>query len=242
MTRVAGAGLDPPQDYCAIDYVEPEHEPRGAINGPWREWSELLPQSDEPSRTPTADRPDSNSAEPLHVATKRLMNLISQDASLSFLEKCSPHMSSFIKARVLQDMLHGLNDTNGSVVNGLVVAMELGLPSLQGESPKLLESNLRAGRGASATSYNRRKVLFGGARQGQGHTITDVELLGRKWLLYDYGATIPGKPKDPIDDPFNGLLSERNQCLTIHLGSGLELCERNGPVPLAKRFSIELDN
>ena len=150
------------------------------------------------------------------------MDRINKEPGLSFLAQCTPHMSSFIKARVLQDMLHGMDNANDSLMNGLAVAMELGLPSLQEEASKLMENNLRSGRGTSAISDNKWKVLFETPQQRSGFTVTGVEVLGRKWHLYDFGDTIPATPSDPINDAFQSVLSERNQRLSIHLAAGLQ--------------------
>ena len=55
-------------------------------------------------------------------------------------------MSSFIKARVLQDRIRGLEDSNSSVKNGSLVAIELGPPPLQEDARGLLEDKHRAGK------------------------------------------------------------------------------------------------
>ena len=49
---------------------------------------------------------------------------------------------------------------------------------------------------------------------------TSAMILGRKWLILDYGDAIPGRTDDPMMDNFGELISERNQCLAIHLAAG----------------------
>ena len=113
-----------------------------------------------------------------YILRQRGLWEINSGPNMEYLRNCAPHMSSFVKAMVLQDMIHGLNGVADSIMNGLAVAMEFGLPTFQDESPTLLGNNLRSGRGASATSDERRMVLFGTARQKSGNAVTRVEIMG----------------------------------------------------------------
>ena len=45
------------------------------------------------------------------------MKVVDSDRNTEFLKDCSEHMSSFIKAMILQDRLHGLVDTGASIKN-----------------------------------------------------------------------------------------------------------------------------
>ena len=107
-TRVAGSKYQTPEAYRDIDYVERESELRLAVNGPWHEWAEVLPQEDCPEQPTTCEHPDASSEDWLHIETKRFAESINNDTSLQFLTKCTPHMSAFLKARVLRDMTHGV--------------------------------------------------------------------------------------------------------------------------------------
>ena len=66
------------------------------------------------------------------------MELLNKDERLSFLSACSARMSSFLKARVLHHTMHGVSDIEASMKNGLAVAVEMGLPAMQGEDGSLL--------------------------------------------------------------------------------------------------------
>lgn len=94
--------------------------------------------------------------------------------------------------------------------------MELGLPSLQEESPSLLETNLRSGRGASAEPDRLREVKFEDTYQKVVYTVTGVGIMSRKSVVYDYWGAIHGWDHYPINEAFNGVLNECNQCLPIH--------------------------
>ena len=76
--------------------------------------------------------------------TQKLKKELNSEGRLNFLSTCSGHMSSFIKDRVLQDMIHGLSDVGASVKNGLAVAVELGLPALQNEDGRLMGNKFRS--------------------------------------------------------------------------------------------------
>lgn len=136
-------------------YVDQACELREAIRGPWKDWAAILPQEDDPSTVPTHDHPESFAEERLHVENKMFMDDINKNPRIEFLRNCTPHMSSCAKDRILQDVIHGVNDVDGSITNGLAAAMELGLPTLRGESSDPMENNRRLGRGASAASDNR---------------------------------------------------------------------------------------
>ena len=184
-TRVAGSKYQTPEAYRDIDYLERESELRLDVNGPWHEWDEVPPQEDCPEQPTTCEHPDASSDEWLHIETKRFAESTNNDPSLQFLTNCTPRMSAFLKARVLQDIFQGVQDVNDSIANGLAVALKLGMPALQEESTVLLETNLRPGRGASAESDNRRNVKFDNTHQMAGHTVTRVALLNTKWDVYD---------------------------------------------------------
>ena len=51
------------------------------------------------------------------------------------------------------------------------------------------------------------------------------------WDVCDYGDTITGVANDPIDDAFEGVLNERNQCLAIHQSDGHVFWKGDREVP-----------
>ena len=71
-------------------------------------------------------------------------------------------------------------------------------------------------------------MLFESSQQRTGRAVTGVEIIGRKWHLYDYGDATPGVQDSRISDIFQGVINERNQCLSIHMADGLELSSKEG--------------
>ena len=55
-------------------------------------------------------------------------------------------MSSFIKARVLQDKLNGMHDIDASIKSGISAEVELGTPALQEESGRFLVDKFGSGK------------------------------------------------------------------------------------------------
>ena len=88
-------------------------------------------QGDGPNTATATGRPASNPEEWMHIETRRFTEPTNKDHGLGFLNNCARHMPSFLNARLLQDILHGVKDVNDSIMNGLVVAVALGLPRLQ---------------------------------------------------------------------------------------------------------------
>ena len=131
-------GLKVPLEYGNIDYVAQESDLRTLAHGPIHEWAEIIPQHDGHHWVVSTDHPMLVGTETSLTDTQQHMSIINADKSIAFLKDCSEHLSSFLKARILQDRLHGLDDAGASVKNGLAVAVELGLPSLQVETSKLL--------------------------------------------------------------------------------------------------------
>ena len=221
ITRVSGNPVGIPADYTDIDdFFEQETELRQMALRPAHAWAELLPQHDgtHPSVEQCTVKPTGTEHDMLE--TQRMMASINAEKGVEFLKKCSNHMSSFIKARILQDRRRGLTDCDQSIKNGLAVAVELGLPALQTEAKDLLESGMRAGRSATHEADEKWKVKFGHIQNHGKVCATQIFLMGKEWTAVDYGDTITGCREDPISDAYWGMIHERNQCLDIHLAAG----------------------
>ena len=129
-------------------------------------------------------------------------------------------MPTFIKARVAQDRLHGVTDVNASIKNGLGVAVELALPSLQTDACMLLARNFRACKFDSCAPDHLREIRFVDVRHHAEVTLARATIAGRPFTLIDYGDTIPRTKDEPINDEFGEITTHRNQCLAIHLAAG----------------------
>ena len=124
--RVAGNVTDPPGDYVELDYVPLESDLRQAVHGPWGEWAECLHRHETGAGGVTADHIQMASDAKLFNDTCVTYEVLEKGDGLDFLTRCSAHLSSFIKARVSQDIMRGIANTHESVKNGLLVAVELG--------------------------------------------------------------------------------------------------------------------
>ena len=141
-TRVARgrAGKhEAPGSYKSADYVDQEGEPRRTAHGPRRRRAEILPHDECYPTTLTEGGAEALSREKDFVGTIELMTDVNKDPRLTFLTQCSSRMSSFLKARAIQDYIQGLRYIDWPTKNGYLVAIELGLPTLQEVSSKLLE-------------------------------------------------------------------------------------------------------
>ena len=148
------------------------------------------------------------------------MGDLGKDKRLDFLKSCAERMSSFLKARVAKDRLHGLTNVNESVKNGSEVAVDLGLPSLQSETVQLLENQFRPGKCDCASRDHRWAARFGDAVHRGKVAVAEVSITSRPWAIIDYGDTIPGTMECPINDAIGEVITDRNQCRDIHLAAG----------------------
>ena len=229
VTRVSG-GLCVPPIYSNLDYIEQEEDLRKLAHGPLHEWAEVLPHHEEQAIYIDNLHPQPDGDEKLLTDTKTHMKELSQDRSLGFLKDCTEHMSTFIKARTLQDRMHGIFDTNASIKNGLAVATELGLPSLQNEASKMMENKFRSGKCSNKEKDHPWKVRFGTITHIGKNTSAEATIMGRPWAILDYGDTIPGVKNDPINDCFGSIINERNKCLAIHLAAGVIHSQSTNPL------------
>ena len=187
---------------------------------PWDVWATVLPQGEGTHPVAGNSHPLPETDETMDTEAKRLMVELGKDKRLDFMKSRTGHISSFLKARVLQDRLHGLTDVNEFVKNGLAVAAELGLPSLQSEAGQLLENKFRSGK-CDVTSHDHNgEVQFGEAVHRGKVTVANVTITSPPWAIFDYADTIPGMKDGSIDDVFGEVITERNQCLSTHLAAG----------------------
>ena len=74
------------------------------------------------------------------------------------------------------------------------------------------------------------EVAFGESYADKGLKLTKLEIRGSSWGLLDYGDTIPIQVDGPTNDVSGEVMSERNQCLSIHMAA----CFIYGPMGRAK--------
>ena len=120
----------------------------------------------------------------------------------------SAKMSTFLKARALQDRLHGVAEFEGSIKNGLAVSFALGLPPLKGEKSWLLGNKFRTGHRTNRGSDDGREVRFGTPSGPRDLNITPIAMLGRHWELQNYGDCITGCADDHMSDIRNSAINE----------------------------------
>ena len=220
VARVSGRVTAAPNDYSGLDYVDQAKDLRQVAHGSWHDWAQVLPRQEGPHQLVSSAHPVPTSRGNLHVDTKSSMETINAESRMSFLKECSGRMSSFIKDRVLQDVLHGMNDVSSPIKNGLAVAVGLGLPALQEEAVTLMGNKFRPGKCNDVSSDDKWNVRFGEVAQNDKVVNTAAVILGRKWHILDFGDAIPGTREGPINDVLGEIISERNQCLATHLAAG----------------------
>ena len=215
------AGNTPaPECYAQLDFVDLESELRKAAHGPDHAWAETLPQNEIGARAPELADVTPDITEANYLLTLDHMKQIEQREELKFLRDCSPRLSSYTTAIVLQDMRAGKYEPSESIDRALHLAMDKGLPSLQLDAQRVLDTQTRAGRLADQ-SHSEHEVVFGCPADHTTHTVTPARVAQTKWNLWDYGDTLPTKPGDPILDVYQPGVKERNKCLLIHLAAAL---------------------
>ena len=84
----------------------------------------------------------------------------------------------------------------------------------------MLEYMVRSGKCDVTSQDHKWKARFGEAVHRGKVTVSNVTITSRQWAILDYGDTIPGTKDGPINDVFGEVITERNQCLAIHLAAG----------------------
>ena len=126
-----------PQDlFEDLNFYQSEENLRTALEGPQHGWAQKLPQGENIRATSQVDS-DEEADEDRQIKVLKQPKHIKGAKELEFLQTCSPHFSSFIKASILhQNEEAELSDLNitDSLQNAIQVAMNEGLPSLQEEA------------------------------------------------------------------------------------------------------------
>ena len=161
-----------------------------------------------------------DNAEPGYLDTVKHLKQLGTDEELEFLSECSPRLSPYVTAVVLQDLRKGENDTNLSVERALKLACEQGLPPLQLDAQRVLDTQRRCGRLVDTRDIHN-EVTFGRPTQLATCIETPATVAKTKWYLLDYGDSLPTKQGDPILDVYHPGAAERNKCLIIHLDAAL---------------------
>ena len=127
-------------------------------------------------------------------------------------------MDSYLKARVLQDLIRGLTVVNSTVKNGIPVAIELGLPSLKEEASELLGDKPRSGICRESSPDTQWEAGFGESHMEKGAATTEVTIRGALWKVR---GAIPSQLDGPTNYSFGEVSDESNQCLPIHFPAGI---------------------
>ena len=216
--RAAGATSAPPC-YAELDYVDQEVDLRKAVNGPNHMWAEKLPQEETNRPTEKGEAPLECDEQSYVDTVKHLKRLESME-ELRFLRDCSPYLSSFVTARVLQDLRNGDTDTCRSIETALQAAADEGLPSLQLDAQQVLETQRRTGRLAERPETHN-EVTFGCPSDCGDYVQTPVKVAHTSWTLLDFGDSIPTLQGDPITDVYDPGPKDQNKCMLIHVAAGI---------------------
>ena len=215
------AGTQPvPECYAELDFVDLESDLGKVTLGPNQTWAETLPQEEPGARLPEPMEIAPDSTEPGYIQTVDRLNLIDTCGEMKFLWECSPHLSSYITSIVLQDLRAGNHDTQAFLDRALRTSLEKGLPSLQLDAQKVLDTQSRTGRLVDHNETGH-EVIFGCPTDHTTHTVTPIRIAQTKWNLWDYGDTLPTKTGDPMLDVYHPGEKERSKCLIVHLAAAL---------------------
>ena len=105
-------------------------------------------------------------------------------------------------------------------MNGLLVAIELGLRKLQEDASRLLQEQHGEGRCPDISRDGGRGVTFGESYLDNGLALAKVEMRGASWDVLDYGDAIASQPDGPMGDLCGAAVSESNQRLSIRVAAG----------------------
>lgn len=175
---------------------------RKAASGPDHEWAEQLPQRKTGAREPWPYKWIGERVEGNYVDTQKHLSDMESDDELKFLRDCSPHLSSYISAMVLQDLRNGLKSTQQSVDKALNRAVIDGLPSLQLDAQQVLDTQRRTGRLVDKSPHHN-ELTFGRPADKGEYVVAPVRIAQTIWEMWDYGDTIPTVAGDPMLDAYD---------------------------------------
>ena len=143
--RVAGTNRASPTALANLDYLESEDVLRRAVHGGETLFVEQLPQHDDVTAGKHTDPIAAHSNDPKFADTLRLSSVLGKEPKLDFLNNCSPHLSSFVRAKITQSLRGKTHTIDEGLTSALECASTLGLPSLREEAVSVLENNIRVG-------------------------------------------------------------------------------------------------
>ena len=218
--RVAGQRPPNPTHLEELDFLESEESLRKALHGGRTLFGETLPQDEDTSAGRVCNQIPPQSGDPKLAETIQLVEQMDKEPHLDFLRQASPHLSSFVRARVLQSLRGKSANVGDSTRAALESACTLGLPSLREEAFVLLEKPDRVGANVlNVNQYNH--VTFGCPKLMSALTATPLCINEFQGAVYDFGDNIPQLPNDEIFDLYGKTIIEKNKCLLIHLDASL---------------------
>ena len=225
-----------------LDYTDQGGELRKAIHQPSIQFGSQTPQEEfNHPTTPILVEP--SGGDPLLVEPLQLLEKVKKAPELSFLSNNSPHLSTYVTARVMQDFRHGLSDTRESVRRALLTASTEGVETLKREAGVILDSHNRSGK--SAVQFSNTDMVSFSAPRGDGvGTVTDMTLRGRTYSVYDFGDTLPVIADDPSNEVYGSKGPDKNKCLLLHIAASyIRLGTNKGsPKPCSELTMPEIIN
>ena len=224
--RRVGRSGDALAELKEVDYVAQEDELRLALHGTGPEFGGVLPQAEQPGREPiptTEEVPPGS--DPNLSLTRELLSRVVGNPDLKFLRGHSPHLSTFVSARVLRDLRGGISDASASIKGALECAANQGVASLMEEAIMLLAPDTRPGAQQPGISI-RQIVTFTTPRLSGQSAVTGVIISGEEWQVFDFGDTIPAVTNDPINEHYGKAQTDKNKCLLLYLAAA-SLGQRN---------------
>ena len=194
-----GKSNQAPQFLRDIGYVGQEDELRNALHATGREFGADTPQTEFPTIEVRPMDREPEGPDPNLALSRDILSELAKDPGLKYLRDHSPHLSTFVSARVMRDLRGGLKDTHASIRNSLTCAAEQGVASIREEAGLILSPNKRPG-GRPLSIPQEQCVTFLSPRLGKCSTITGVTILGAQWGVFDFGDTIPAVADGPINE------------------------------------------
>ena len=128
-----------------LDYLDSEEQLRRNLYGTQPIFGEVLPQEEEVNAGAVSFKGMGDFPDPKFIETVELNKRLSTDPKLLFLNDTSPHLSSYVRARVFHSFREGDLDVGKVIGPSLGSASTLGLPPLREEEATILNNRNRVG-------------------------------------------------------------------------------------------------
>ena len=160
-------------------------------------FGETLPQGEDQAAGLHVCNAKLESDGPKFIDTAVLAEKVNSEQKLEFPKGASPHLSSYLKARVMHSFREGNEDVDKAAEADRQSSSTVGISYFMGEASTLL--NTRDMVWPNTNNKNtRQQMLFGRPSLSAGVTVTPMWISADEWVDYLFWDTIPQLKNDPL--------------------------------------------